>query len=240
MSYKLDDQINEPTLEDMTAKAIEILRKNEKGFYLFVEGGKIDMAHHSSKAKKALSETIEFDNAVRRAFNMTNPDETMIVVTADHSHTFTIAGYPERGTKILSKVKYGGKDTRGEDNLPYLTLGYNNGPGGRINESRRHNVNLDKTDDKDYVYPSGINLAYETHGGEDVLVFANGPWAHLLVGSFEQNFIPVAMAYAARIGPGTQVSLPSGENSLLLNGTHLQTLLLSLGVLVVCRFLKDT
>uniref|UniRef100_A0A8D8ZEE1 alkaline phosphatase n=1 Tax=Cacopsylla melanoneura TaxID=428564 RepID=A0A8D8ZEE1_9HEMI len=240
MNYKLENHVYQPTLEEMTVKAIEILSKNKNGFYLFVEGGKIDMAHHSSQAKKALSETIEFDNAIKRAYNMTKHDETLIVVTADHSHTFTMAGYPERGTNILAKARYGGQDFQGEDKLPYLTLGYNNGPGGRTSEGQRRNVSGEKTDDDNYVFPSGINLKSETHGGEDVLVFATGPWAHILTGSFEQNFIPVAMSYAARIGPGNQVPLVSGESSLLLSGSQLQTLLMSLGMVVVCKLLKDT
>lgn len=41
----------------------------------------------------------------------------------------------------------------------------------------------------------------ETHGGDDVGVYASGPWSHLFIGSYEQSNIPVAMAYAAKIGP---------------------------------------
>lgn len=41
----------------------------------------------------------------------------------------------------------------------------------------------------------------ETHGGDDVGVYASGPWSHLFIGAYEQSNIPVAMAYAAKIGP---------------------------------------
>lgn len=42
---------------------------------------------------------------------------------------------------------------------------------------------------------------YESHGGDDVPVYASGPWAHLFSGNYEQNYIPLAEAYAAHIGP---------------------------------------
>lgn len=49
---------------------------------------------------KALDETVEFSLAIERAFNLTNPADTLIVATADHSHTMSIAGYPDRGNPI--------------------------------------------------------------------------------------------------------------------------------------------
>lgn len=55
---------------------------------------------------------------------------------------------------------------------------------------------------KNYVYPSSAPLRSETHGGDDVGVFALGPWSHLLTGVFEQNLIPHVMAYASCIGDG--------------------------------------
>jgi len=50
-----------------------------------------------------------------------------------------------------------------------------------------------------------VNLSWETHGGDDVAVFASGPWAHLFVGNYEQNYIPHAISYAARMGPGAEL-----------------------------------
>ncbi|MFP5303733.1 alkaline phosphatase, partial [Cobetia sp. SIMBA_158] len=69
-----------------------------------VEAGRIDHAHHAGNAYNALNDTIEFAKAVKAAMDSTNPEETLIVVTADHSHVFTIAGYPKRGNPILGKV----------------------------------------------------------------------------------------------------------------------------------------
>ena len=82
-----------PSIADMTKKAIEMLSKNtEEGFFLMVEGGRIDHAHHDVWANIALDETIAFDEAIETAFNMTNNQETLIIVTADHGHTMSFAG----------------------------------------------------------------------------------------------------------------------------------------------------
>lgn len=110
MRYNLEvlaEQIQdkEPTLSQMTEKAIDILSKNEEGFFLFVEGGKIDSAHHGTYARLALDETAELAKAVALARSKLSEDDTLIVVTADHSHTMTISGYPVRRIIILLGLK---------------------------------------------------------------------------------------------------------------------------------------
>jgi len=87
----------------MTTKAIEILSRNPKGFFLMVEAGRIDQAHHRNYAKLALMETVEFNEAISAATAGVDLKETLIIVTADHSHPFTINGYSDRGTDILGK-----------------------------------------------------------------------------------------------------------------------------------------
>lgn len=57
-------------------------------------------------------------------------------------------------------------------------------------------------DDKQFRFPATAPLSSETHGGDDVGVFASGPWAHLFSGVIEENVIPHAMAYAACVGEG--------------------------------------
>ncbi len=101
------DPAGEPSLADMTRKAIEILGKNRKGFYLMVEAGRIDHAHHAGNAYRALTDTIELSEAVKVAKELTRDEDTLIIVTADHSHTLTIAGYPSRGNPILGKADSG-------------------------------------------------------------------------------------------------------------------------------------
>lgn len=82
-----------PSLKEMTERAIDILSENENGFFLFVEGGRIDHGHHETRAKYALDETLEFAKAVEAAVAKVNVEETLIVVTADHAHAMTISGY---------------------------------------------------------------------------------------------------------------------------------------------------
>ncbi len=131
VQYEADrenDPAGEPSLADMTTKAIDILGKNRNGYFLMVEGGRIDHGHHAGNAYRALTDTIAFSNAVKAAAEKVGPD-TLIVVTADHSHVFTIAGYPERGNPILGLVKAGTSTSKDMLGLPYTTLGYANGPG---------------------------------------------------------------------------------------------------------------
>lgn len=101
MKFHLDaDSSVEPTLAEMTESAIEILQKEKKGYFLFVEGGRIDHAHHQTRAHKALDETAEFSEAIRQATEMTSREDTLIIVTSDHAHTMALAGYSERGLNI--------------------------------------------------------------------------------------------------------------------------------------------
>lgn len=123
MSYHLENKKDEPTLEEMTVAAINTLRKSPNGFFLFVEGGRIDHAHHDNMARKSLDETVELTKAVAAADALTDSEDTLIVVTSDHAHVMTLSGYAERGNNIL------GFAGQGADGLPYSTLSYSNGPG---------------------------------------------------------------------------------------------------------------
>lgn len=73
--------------------------------WILTAGGRIDHGHHDNFAKLALSEAASFDDAVGVALQMTSTEDTLIVVTADHSHVFTIAGYAKRGNDILGKPR---------------------------------------------------------------------------------------------------------------------------------------
>uniref|UniRef100_A0A672MR66 Alkaline phosphatase n=1 Tax=Sinocyclocheilus grahami TaxID=75366 RepID=A0A672MR66_SINGR len=174
---------------EITEKAIRILKKNPKGFFLLVEGGRIDQGHHDSRASMALHEAVALDDAVARGLELTNEEETLTVVTADHSHAFTFNGYPFRGNSILGKSPIFAMDF-----LPYTTLMYGNGPGIKITDNKRPDIR------NDYVQQSAAPLDSETHGGEDVALFARGPMAHLYQGVYEQSYIPHAMAFAACVG----------------------------------------
>lgn len=190
---------NDPTLEEMTTVAIKMLQKETNGYVLLVEGGRIDQAHHDGRAKVSLEEAIQFDNAIAAALNLTNPADTLIIVTADHAHTMSINGYPVRGNNLL-----GLSGTLATDLKPYTTLSYANGPGYTTNFNggvRPDLTGVDTTADS-FRQPATVPLGSETHGGDDVGIFAYGPQAHLFQGVYEQNYIAHVMAYAACIGPG--------------------------------------
>ncbi|MCX7668631.1 MAG: alkaline phosphatase, partial [Anaerolineae bacterium] len=159
---------------------------------------------HAGNAFRALTDTIALSDAVQTAMSMTDPKDTLIVVTADHSHVFTIAGYPKRGNPILGFVTEPGKSgpTLAADGLPYTTVSYANGQGfdvlpvgGDINYGTpRPGRHLDLSM-ADVVKTQGFHqealvpLSAETHAGEDVAIYAGGPKAHLFQGTMEQHTI---------------------------------------------------
>ncbi|MFT4926998.1 MAG: alkaline phosphatase [Phenylobacterium sp.] len=216
MQYEADrgnDIAGEPSLSEMTSKAIDILDNNPKGFFLMVESGRIDHGHHAGSAYSALTDTIEFSNAVQAAVNATNPEDTLIIVTADHSHVFTIAGYPKRGNPILGKVIGVGSDTPtlAADGMPYTTVGYTNGPGVQdfgqqtnadaVYEATpvtgRVDLSTIDTEAAGFHQEALVPRSSETHAGEDVGIYAFGPGAHLVTGTNEQSVIFHVMDYAA-------------------------------------------
>ncbi|WP_455618429.1 alkaline phosphatase [Eisenbergiella sp.] len=85
MSYELDRKQEEWALADYVVKGIEVL-DNENGFFMMVEGGKIDWACHANDAASTITDTIALDNAVEKAveFYEQHPEETLIIVTGDH------------------------------------------------------------------------------------------------------------------------------------------------------------
>lgn len=196
-----EKKLPKPTLSEMTEVAVKHLKKysGKNGFFLFVEGARIDMAHHDNYAHIALDETREFSKAIEIARSLTNLNDTLIVVTADHSHTMTYNGYSERGSDIL-----GLNSRKGLDDLPYTTLSYANGRGYyQTYYENGSRIDLSKFDLKNpkHRYPATIPLDSETHAGEDVGIYASGPESYLFVGNYEQSYIPMLMAHAAQIGP---------------------------------------
>lgn len=188
----------DPSLAEMTSKAIKILQKNQDGYFLMVEGARIDHAHHDNEAKRSLVETLMFEEAVSEALRLTSDEDTLIIVTADHSHPFNIAGYSYRGNDILGITNpYWDEPPR--DGLPYTTLVYGNGPGRRPFQERANYTGVDTTAD-DFKQEAAVPLSYETHSGEDVAIYSRGPMSHLLFGVQEQHYVAHVMQYAACVG----------------------------------------
>ncbi len=101
LDYAMDQEADDISLAEFTAKGIELL-DNEDGFFMMVEGGKIDWACHANDAAASIGNTIAFDAAVQEAvaFYNAHPDETLIVVTGDHETGGLTLGFA--GTKYAS------------------------------------------------------------------------------------------------------------------------------------------
>jgi alkaline phosphatase len=226
MLYEADrsnDIAGEPSLSEMTRTAINVLDNNPKGFFLMVESGRIDHGHHANSAFNALTDTIEFSRAVQAAVDNTDQAETLIIVTADHGHVFTIAGYPKRGNPILGKVVEPWSDEFATDanGMPYTTLGYTNGPGfrdlGDVTNADaaylsrpvagRTDLQDVNTHESGFHQESLVPKGSETHSGEDVPVYATGPGAHLVIGTQEQSGIFHVMNFAGDLIAKAQAAL---------------------------------
>ena len=182
---RADDPAGEPSLAEMTAFAIRKLQRSEKGYFLMVEGGRIDHGHHFGNAYRALTDTSAFADAVAAAMLLTSEQDTLILVTADHSHTMTIGGYPRRGNPILGTVVTAtGETMKDAGGRPFTTLAYANGGGYSAEIQDLTDVD---TEASNYRQAAAVPLPLETHGGEDVAAYARGPNADKLRGVIEQN-----------------------------------------------------
>ena len=209
------DAAGEPSLAEMTRAAITRLSRHPGGYVLLVEGGRIDHAHHYGNAYRALADTVAMSDAVRAVLEATSAADTLVLVTADHAHTMTFAGYPVRGNPILGKVRGTGAEdaevglAADATGLPYTTLGYANGPGytgassaqpagpkrffhaGRdyLPAEGRPDLREVDTEHPDFMQEATVPLASESHGGDDVGIWASGPGSEAVRGSIEQNAI---------------------------------------------------
>lgn len=196
MSYDIDrDTSKEPSLAEMTGKAIDILAKNEKGFFLMVEGGRIDHALHETTAKKALQDTVALDEAIKTAIDKMKAKDpslanTLIVVTADHDHTLVLNGYAQRtgattasnpGVLGLLKNFVTGAFNTDSGGNPFTIIGFGN---GENRPATRTALSDAQVSDKTYHQEAAIPMAVgsETHGGTDVFLGASGLGADKFTG----------------------------------------------------------
>ncbi|XP_029003532.1 intestinal-type alkaline phosphatase [Betta splendens] len=231
--YELDrDPKMDPSLTEMVEKAIMILSKNPKGYYLFVEGGRIDHGHHDGNAKKALYEAVEFDRAIGRAAELTSELDTLSVVTADHSHVFAFGGHSARGNSVLGVSR-----SLADDKKHFTTAVYGNGPGYQIVNGTRPDVNETISSGNEYLQQAPVPLDSETHGIEDVAIFAKGPMSHLYHGVQEQSYIAHVMAFAACLEPyeGCELSPPAPNHAGVIH-PNLLLLLVGIVLLSLCSF----
>lgn len=175
----------QPSLSEMTAKAIDLLSQNSQGYFLMVEGGRIDHALHGTNAKRSLTDAVELDEAVKTALSKVDLKDTLIVVTADHDHTMTINGYSAKGNKVLDLVKNGDGSTQNDvDGKPFTTLVFGNGPN---RADVRPTLTSDQVMADDYLQETGVKLGSETHGGGDVMLFADGAGSSRFKGTLDNT-----------------------------------------------------
>ena len=254
MKYEAD-RTGEPSLPEMTEAAIKYLQNNEDGYYLMVEAGRVDHANHEGNLYRTVNDGVVFNEAIALADELTDDQDTLIIVTADHSHALAYNGYCGRGTDITglcmgvddAGVKHTGVPELADDGKPYTAVGYLNGPGSILKETfvetaaapsvvinisvpgqepvekivaggqpletaaaaegdteasdvtwtgTRPELTQEEATDPDYLQQALVPFQSETHGPEDVAVYAKGPFAHLLDGVVEQNYIFHVMNHA--------------------------------------------
>jgi alkaline phosphatase len=184
----------QPSLSDMTVKSIQLLSQNANGFFLMVEGGRIDHALHNTNAKRALEDTVAFDDAISAAITeikKTDPTlaNTLIVVTADHDHTMTYNGYGKIGNPILdiNRSYINGAESTDINGINYTTLVFGNGY-NRPNVARTSLTTATVTAD-DYLQEAGVRKGAggESHGGGDVMLYATGAGSELFKGTMDNT-----------------------------------------------------
>jgi alkaline phosphatase len=210
MQYEAD-RTDEPSLAEMTEASIKALSTNPNGFFLQIEAGRIDHALHDGNLARVVADGEAMAAAVKMADDMTNDEDTLIIVTADHGHNLAFGGYCGRGSNILGlcmEIDPNGvaalpTPNLGADGKPFTVAGFVNGPGSVMTEQTdktwsgtRPEVTEEVATGLDYLQQSVVPLDSETHSGIDVQSYAKGPWAHLLTGVFEQNYIFNVMQYA--------------------------------------------
>jgi len=185
-----------PRLVDMTVKAIEVLSQDRDGYFLMVEGGLIDKAHHQNLAHEALNETVELSHAVAAAVAMTDPAETLIIVTADHSHGLTLNGGGRR-TAILGLLPGTEDDPAlAVDGKAVPILMYATGPGAPDPGEVRSNLSKTDLSDPDQRAPAAVPLGSAAHTGEDIAAYARGPGSARIRGMIDHPAVFQAMREA--------------------------------------------
>ena len=212
MSYEHDRPDSEPSLADMTGAAIESLQNNEEGFYLMVEPGRVDHASHGGNAHRTFTDGVAFAEALALADEMTDDEDTLIIVTGDHEHAIVFNGYCGRGTPITGlcydiadgQVEHSEDLVLADDGLPYTVVGFGNGAGSVLIEQEdgtysgsRPELTQEEAQDPDYLQQALIPASSESHSGVDVGLWAKGPWAHLFGGTMDQEMIFHVMNQAA-------------------------------------------
>jgi len=215
MAYEIDrGKTAEPSLADMTAKTLEVLARNPKGFFVMIEGGRIDHAAHRNDAAATIRDTLAFDEAVGVAldFQRRNPD-TLLIVTADHeTGGMGIIGHSKDSKEYVGIDLAAIHKATTSFELILSELGKNPTP-EKIRDAVKKHLAIEITEDeakvvaddtirrldpKNYSYATLHSLAFvlrpylrvgwasQTHTASPLFAFGSGPGSEELVG-FRHN-----------------------------------------------------
>lgn len=237
MLYEHDRTVSgedEPSLAQMTEAAIQALEASSggAGYFLMIEGGRIGQASQYGNLHRMATDGAAFMAAVGRAAALTDPAETLLIVTADHEHSISFNGYCGRGSPVPGLCyeiddageSHGPNPALAADGKPYETATFMNGPNSAFEPDAapapRPALTPEEAAAPDRRQEALIPMAAETHSGEDVAVYARGPWAHLIDGVIEQNFVFHVMRHAAfapaapgRAGPEQDAPPPAAAET---------------------------
>lgn len=213
LAYNIDRPItraSEPTLAEMTSKAIQTLKQNDKGFFLFVEGSKVDWAAHANDTIGIISEILAFDEAVQKALDFAKEDGyTTVIAVTDHGNsgitmgnmntTKTYASMPVSAfVNPLKKAKMtleGALSQLKQDQSNMIEVAALYGLSD-LSKDERTTLTASKNLSKDMgqMLAKRANIGFTTggHTGEDVFLYTFGPSA--ITGLVENTEIAHAMA----------------------------------------------
>lgn len=197
----------QPSLSEMTRKAIDLLAPHAGsqggGLFLVVEGGLIDHALHATLGKRALQETVSFNDAMQAALDKMEAldpglKNTLVVSTADHDHTLLLNGYTVRTGKttpgnpgVLGLVRnLDGSPKLDKEGRPFTIIGFGTGE-NRVNGNRNTQPALtDEIVTRDDYHQEAVvrtRPGAETHGGSDVYLGAAGAGSELFRGTIDNT-----------------------------------------------------
>ncbi len=185
--FVLDRSKNIPSLLDMTKKAIEVLEKNPNGFFLMVEGGRIDHACHINDIASVVAETKEFDDVVKYVLNYAkHRGDTVVIVTADHETGGLAVGITYGKSvkvkdilKVKKSVEYMAKEIRSGKSIEYVVKKYagielSPEEVKRIKEAEKEKYGLEDTLGEIISEKMGVKFATHKHTGSPVPLMVYG------------------------------------------------------------------
>ncbi|MDR6225290.1 alkaline phosphatase [Desmospora profundinema] len=210
MKYELDRSTSkEPSLAEMTKKALQTVSKNKNGFFLMVEGGRIDHAGHANYPATTIQETLAFDQAVQEAlhFAQKNPD-TLVVVSADHETggmSIGLNGEYAFHKDVIRKVKrsseyIGEQLTKDRSNVKEVMAKYAGISDLTVDEEKRIQTERNPASAIAEVISHRAKIGWTTtgHTAVHVPVYAYGPGADKLTGTIDNTDIAKVISKAIK------------------------------------------